>query len=116
MLKAEMKSRLKILCKYLIENRNHEVKGWHDAYREFYGQVRQIRERIKAGDGLPQSGQVFLRQLLYDKSNRIASLGQSVLSNDNLLSFIKIKDFISTLEQFILTPNKLNAAVDYSSI
>ena len=34
-----MKSRLKNFYKYLIENRKHEVKGWHDAYLDFYGQV-----------------------------------------------------------------------------
>ncbi len=32
-----MKSRLKNLYKYLIENRKYEAKGWHDAYRDFYG-------------------------------------------------------------------------------
>ncbi len=101
-----MKSRLKNLYKYLIENRKHEVKGWHDAYREFYGQVGQIRERIKSGEGLSQSDEAFLKQLLYEKSNGIASRGQSVLSNDNFQSFIKSNDFISALEQFILTPNK----------
>jgi 5-methylcytosine-specific restriction protein B len=47
-----MKSRLKNLYKYLIENRKHEVTGWHDAYREFYGQVGQIRERLKSGEDL----------------------------------------------------------------
>ena len=101
-----MKSRLKNLYKYLIENRKHEVKGWHDAYREFYGQVGQIRERIKAGESLSQSDEAFLKQLLYEKSNGIASRGQSVLSNDNFQLFIKNKDFLSALEQFILTPNK----------
>ncbi|MBT6480074.1 MAG: restriction endonuclease, partial [Gammaproteobacteria bacterium] len=101
-----MKSRLKNLYKYLIENRKHEVKGWHDAYREFYGQVGQIRERIQAGESISQSDEAFLKQLLYEKSNGIASRGQSVLSNENFLSFIKDKDFISSLEQFILTPTK----------
>ena len=101
-----MKSRLKNLYKYLIENRKHEVKGWHDAYREFYGQVGKIRERIKSREGLSQSDEAFLKQLLYEKSNGIASRGQSVLSNDNFQSFIKSNDFISALEQFILTPNK----------
>jgi 5-methylcytosine-specific restriction enzyme B len=101
-----MKSRLKNLYKYLIENRKHEVKGWHDAYREFYSQVGQIRERIKAGEGLSRSDEAFLKQLLYERSNGIASRGQSVLSNDNFQSFIKSKDFISSLEQFILTSNK----------
>lgn len=101
-----MKSRLKNLYKYLIENRKHEVKGWHDAYREFYGQVGQIRERIKAGEGLSQNDEDFLRQLLYEKSNGISSRGQSVLSNDNFQSFIKSKEFLSSLQQFILTPDK----------
>lgn len=103
-----MKSRLKNLYKYLIENRKHEVKGWHDAYREFYGQVGQIRERIKSGEGLSQTDEAFLKQLLYEKSNGIASRGQSVLSNENFQAFIKNKDFISALGEFIQTPNKEN--------
>lgn len=101
-----MQSRLKNLYKYLIENRKHEVKEWHDAYREFYGQVGQIRERIKAGEGLSQNDEAFLRQLLYERSNGVASRGLSVLSNDNFKSFIKNKEFLSSLENFILTPNK----------
>jgi 5-methylcytosine-specific restriction protein B len=103
-----MKSRLKNLYKYLIENRKHEVKGWHDAYREFYGQVGQIRERLKSGVGLSQTDEAFLKQLLYEKSNGIASRGQSVLSNENFQAFIKNKDFISALGEFIQTPNKEN--------
>ena len=101
-----MKSRLKNLYKYLIENRKHEVKEWHDAYHEFYDKVGQIRERIKAGDGLAEGDEDFLKQLLYDKSNGIASRGQSVLSYDNFQLFIKDKGFLSSLDQFILTPKK----------
>ena len=92
-----MKSRLQNLYKYLIENRKHEVKGWRDAYREFYGQVGQVRDRIKSGEGLSQSDETFLKQLLYEKSNGIASRGQSVLSYDNFQLFIKDKDFLSAL-------------------
>jgi 5-methylcytosine-specific restriction enzyme B len=103
-----MQSRMKNLYKYLIENRKHEAKGWHDAYCEFYGQVGQIRERIKTGISLSKNDEVFLRQLLYEKNNGIASRGQSVLSNDNFQSFIKNNAFISAVEQFILTPNKEN--------
>ena len=101
-----MKSRLKNLYKYLIENRKHEVKGWHDAYRDFYGQVEKIREGIKSGEGSSQTDEAFLKQLLYEKNNGIASRGQSVLSNNNFQSFIKNKDFISALEEFIQTPDK----------
>lgn len=103
-----MESRLKNLYKYLIENRKHEVKGWHDAYREFYGQVEQIRERIKSEEGLSQTDDAFLKQLLYEKSNGIASRGQSVLSKENFQAFIKNKGFLSALEEFIQTPNKEN--------
>ena len=99
-----MTSRLKNLYKYLIENRKHELKGWHDAYSDFYGQVEQIRKRIK-DEGLSQNDEPFLRQLLYEQNNGISSRGQSVLSNENFHSFIENKGFISALEQFILSPN-----------
>ena len=42
-------SKLKNLYQYLIENSKHELKGWHDAYQEFYTQVKEVREHIKAG-------------------------------------------------------------------
>lgn len=87
---------------------NTRSKAGHDAYREFYGQVGQIRERLKSGEGLSQTDKPFLKQLLYEKSNGIASRGQSVLSNENFEAFIKNKDFISALEEFIQTPNKEN--------
>lgn len=48
----------------MIENHKHELKGWHDAYREFYEQVGQIRERIKSGKELSSSDEIFLKQLL----------------------------------------------------
>lgn len=101
-----MKSRLKNLYKYLIDNRKHEVKGWHDAYREFYNQVEQIRERINSGQGLSQNDEDFLKQLLYERRNGIASRGQSVLSYENFKAFINSKEFLSSLEQFILRPSK----------
>ncbi len=106
-----MKSRLKNLYKYLIENRKHEVNGWHKAYRDFYSQVAQIRERITSGEGLSQNDEAFLKQLIYEKSNGIASRGLSVLSNDNFQSFIKNKNFISALEKFILIPNSENFTI-----
>ncbi len=101
-----MKSRLKNLYKHLIENHKHELKGWHDAYREFYEQVGIIRERIKSGKELSPSDEIFLKQLLFERSNGIASRGQSVLSNENFDGFIKNKEFIAILQQFILNPNR----------
>ncbi len=111
---VKMKSRLKNLYNrrkdlynnYLSENRKHEFEDWHHKYREFYSDVEKIRKRIKSGTGLSQMDENFLKKLLYDKHNGIASRGQSVLSKDNLQSFIKNKDFLSALEQFILNPKK----------
>tara|TARA_R110001632_G_scaffold40314_1_gene101075 strand:- start:83117 stop:84781 length:1665 start_codon:yes stop_codon:yes gene_type:complete len=97
-------SRLKNLYKYLIENRKHEVKGWHDAYREFYGQVGQIRERIKGGGNLSQNDENFLRELLYKQSNGIASRGQSTLSDSDFQIVIKDREFLDALQNIIREP------------
>lgn len=100
-----MKSRLKNLYKHVIENRIHEVKGWHDAYMQFHKKVDEVRKQIKDGKGLSQDDEAFLNQLLYEKSNGIASRGQSVLSKENFESFIKNEDFMKALKQLILDPN-----------
>jgi len=110
-----MNSRLKNLYKYLIENRKHEIDGWHEAYIEFYNWVGQMRERIRSGESLSLSDKDFLKHLIYDENNGISSRGQSVLSNENFESFIRDKDFISALEQLILTPNKENFGKFYDA-
>ena len=101
-----MKSRLENLYKYLIENRKHEVQGWNKAYKKFFAQVMDMRKRIQTGEALSESDAPFLKQLLYEKSNGIASRGRSVLSNENFQSFIRNPDFMSALGQFIDTPTK----------
>lgn len=104
-----MKSKLKNLYKHLVENRKHELKGKHDAYYDFHNEVKSIRERIeKTGEGLSQKDEKFLKRLLYDKSNGIASRGQSVLSYANFQLFTGKADFMSVLGQLIRTPNKEN--------
>ncbi len=84
-----MSIRLKNLYKLLIENRKHEVLGWNKAYKNFYSKVEKIRERIKSGEGLSNHDESFLRELLYNLDNGIASRGQSVLSNQNFIDFYK---------------------------
>ncbi len=101
-----MKNRLKYLYKYLIENRKHEIQEWHNAYEKFYDEVREIKTRIQDGTRLSQSDEPFLKQLLYEKNNGIASRGQSVLSSKDFDSFIRDKNFITVLERFILNPLK----------
>ena len=43
-----MSNRLKNLYKYLMENRIHEHRGWHDAYKE----VREPPAPFKSGVGV----------------------------------------------------------------
>ena len=97
-------SRLKNLYKYLIENRKHVVKGWHDAYREFSGQVEKIRERVKVGERLSQRDEAFLRKLLYEKSNGIASRGQSTLSDSDFKKVVQDSEFLNALQNMITNP------------
>ena len=100
-----MSIRLKNLYKLLIENRKHEVQGWNKAYKNFYSKVEKIRERIKSGEVLSNQDESFLRELLYNLDNGIASRGQSVLSNQNFIDFIKNRQFLSDLESLIVNPN-----------
>lgn len=104
-------SRLKNHYRYLYLNENwkYKIESWHDNYRDFYNRVEEMRKRIQSGEGLStQTDEDFLRQLLYARDNGIASRGQSILSNENFLAFIKNEDFLSALEQFIITPNNEN--------
>ena len=102
-----MPSRLQNLYQYLIVNRRHEINGWHDSYKEFCEQVQEIRRKIKDEQYKLSSLQdeAFLKRLLYDKSNGIASRGQSVLSWPDFQKFIGNKDFLDALEKLIVNPS-----------
>ena len=105
-------SKLKNLYTYLMDKRENELKTWHDGYYQFDHKIKEIRERIKAGDGLsPEKDEDFLWRLLGKKSNGIADGGRSAsfyFSDDKFHSFIENKEFISSLEQFILDPIEMN--------
>jgi 5-methylcytosine-specific restriction protein B len=95
---------MKKLYEDLIE-KEPEIHRWCKNYQKFYETVERRRERIKSGEGLSQNDEIFLNQLLYEKSNGIAHRGRSVLKKETFQDFIRDKDFISALEQFILTPD-----------
>ncbi|MEI7638241.1 MAG: AAA family ATPase [Syntrophus sp. (in: bacteria)] len=102
-------SRLRNLYKYLIENRKHEVQGWHNAYTAFFVEVSSMRKLIKDGKKLSQSDdKPFLKELLYSRDNGVASRGQSVLSHNDFESFISNNDFLIALSNFILAPQQDN--------
>lgn len=101
-----MSDRLKNLYKYLMENQIHEHRGWHDAYKAFYEQVQKRKDEIKNGQHLlADRDRKFLRELLFEKGNGIASRGRSVLSKVDFENFIQNKDFLDALENLMLNPN-----------
>jgi 5-methylcytosine-specific restriction protein B len=88
-------------------NRIHEYRGWHNAYKAFYEQVQTRKGAIREGRSLSaDEDKEFLKKLLYEKSNGIASRGQSVLSMENFESFIRDKVFLESLEKLMLNPNE----------
>jgi len=98
-------SRLKNLYKNLIENRKHEVNGWHNAYKKFFNEVSEMRKRIVGGKKLSSNDdKQFLKQLLYELSNGISSRGQSILSNNDFELFISNNGFLTALNDFIVDP------------
>ena len=100
-----MNNKLKILYKHLVYNRKHEHQDWHDRYKKFYDEVDEIRQRINAGEPLNnESDEPFLRKLLYEKYNGIASRGQSGLSDENFNLFIGNNYFLTSLSNFIADP------------
>lgn len=102
-----MPNRLRNLYKYLIENRRYEIKGWHDSYKEFCEQVQEIRKKIKDEQYKLSSSQdeAFLGRLLYEKSNGIASRGQSILSWENFKKVTGSSPFLDALEGLIANPD-----------
>ena len=99
-----MTTKLKMLYKHLVDNRKPKLKSWHDNYQQFYNEVIEIRRRINGGKDLSERDEPFLRRLLYDKDNGIASRGQSFLNDEHFNSFIQNNDFLAALSKFIVNP------------
>ena len=100
-----MNNKLKILYNHLVDNRIHEHQDWHDRYKKFYDEVDEIRQRINAGKPLnSESDEPFLRKLLYETYNGIASRGHSRFSGKNFNLFIGNNNFLSSLSNFIANP------------
>ena len=114
--------RINHLYTHLITNRRAEIDGWLDDYRSFVRDVAQIRDALTAGipirdpaayidttfAGVDNPWLNFAKQLLYAKSNGVASRGQSVLSNDNFQHFIGLDFFVTALAILVREPNREN--------
>lgn len=117
-----MTERIKNIYTYLITNRLHELKGWHDSYVAFTQDIDHVGQLLKAGykltdketyqntsfkalsDPFKDSDKGFAYRLLYQKSNGIASRGQSVLSKENFTRFINSQHFVQVLQELIRHP------------
>lgn len=111
-------SKLEILYKLLITNQKHHLKGWLTAYLNFIKDVENIKENLIKGTSIREKEtyantrfatannpfDAFIRQLLYEKSNGIASRGQSVISKDKLEALKNAAGFEEVLIAIIKEP------------
>lgn len=86
----------------------HEAKQWHQNYKAFFEDVREVRNRLNEGmhlDPAIPGDYDFLKRLLFDNSNGVANRGQPTMSEDDLRFLLGQEDFMSSLEAFIRVPS-----------
>ncbi len=116
---------LKNIYTYLVGNNKHEQMGWYDAYSWFVDQVSKIKELLNTGltlddidtyknssfaksDKIANPKWSFLKKLFDNKSNGIASNGQSMVSNENFDTLFNSKDFVGCVAKLIIEPTLEN--------
>lgn len=111
-----MSQRLKNLYTYLIENRKHHLIGWYNEYVSFTSDVEKIRQNLNEGTTIKDKETFsrtsfenkdkpyddFIKKLLYELANGVASRGQSVLSHDNLEGFKNTDGFDDIISSLII--------------
>lgn len=86
-----------------------ELSDWKSGYRATINHVDSFRKKIESGYKInPDHDKEFLSELLKDKTNGIASRGQSTLRNDHFDLFIHDSKFLRLVEKLILIPNHIN--------
>lgn len=104
-----MNSKLKELYRELIEERKGDIGDWHDQYQNFHNEVGEVRNKLQSGYKLHyEKDEDFLESLLYKKANGIADVGRSSWSKKDYRSFVRDENFMSSLEETILAPNREN--------
>ena len=100
-------SRLQNLYTQLMEE--PWLRSWHEDYQAFYDEVEETRDRINKRESLsPDTDEAFLRKLLYDIKNGVASAGLSILKEEHFKSFIADEKFRLSLQKLIREPNEQN--------
>lgn len=113
-----MSTKVQNLYKQLIENNKYHHVGWYKEYKSFSQDIKKIKENLKThdirdietyqGTSFKNSNNAyddFIKRLIYDKSNGIASRGQSILSWENLNKFKAAQGFDDVIKAIITNPN-----------
>jgi len=111
-----MRNRLKNIFTYLVQNRKHQLQGWHDEYEGLVSDIGIIKENLKLGKELINNEiyqdtsfkdyDDFINVLVYSTSNSISSRGRSVLSWNDLTAFKNSPDFNNVISKIITDPSR----------
>jgi 5-methylcytosine-specific restriction protein B len=108
-----MKNDINILYRYIMSKHQSGGQGWYEAYKNFIQQMKVIQQKLRgleldlnSTDLYTEFDNVsskyeFLRKLIYEQSNGIASRGQSTLSEDDLNKIKDDKEFLDSLRKLI---------------
>ncbi|WP_343658908.1 AAA family ATPase [Chryseobacterium sp.] len=110
-----MSNRLKNIYTYLVQNRKHQLQGWHDEYESFTLNIQKIKEQLIDGrilkdieiyqDTYFENYDDLIKKLIYDRENAVSTRGRSVLSGENLNKFRNDNNFDGAISNIIKNPS-----------
>jgi 5-methylcytosine-specific restriction protein B len=110
-----MSNRLTNIYTHLVQNRKHQLSGWHNEYKKVVNDIQKIKVNIESGKTLRDNDtyvgtsfknfDAFIQVLIYDVSNGVSSRGQSVLSWENLGKFKAAPNFDTVISNIIKNPS-----------
>ncbi|QGK73191.1 McrB family protein [Flavobacterium sp. SLB02] len=110
-----MSNRLENIYTHLVQNRKHQLNGWHNEYKRIVNDIQKIKVNLENGKTLRDDSSylvtsfknfdAFIQELLYEKSNGVSSRGQSVLSWENLGKFKSAPNFDTIISNIIKSPS-----------
>jgi 5-methylcytosine-specific restriction protein B len=110
-----MSNRLENIYSHLVQNRKHQLNGWHNQYKKIVNDIKIIKVNLENGITLRDNEiylgtsfktfDAFIQELLYEVSNGVSSRGQSVLSWENLGNFKAAPNFDTVISNIIKNPS-----------
>jgi 5-methylcytosine-specific restriction enzyme B len=99
-------ARIKFLYKSLIGD--GQKTDWHKKYKKIHNEVNLLREELKDSALSEEKHHEFLRKLIFEKDNGIASRGQSNIGDGNFKKLIGNDVFLLSLKNYIEKPSYEN--------